>query len=472
MSVLDDRGIPKPASNPRWSRPRAHDGQLGPRPRLLDLGHLRPMLAEGPLQAYLRWAIAQRRDFVIWAGPRPHVVVIEPESVREMLLGDHIVRNVEPTEVLFGGGLLRLEGEPWKQRRALYAAAFRGEALADLVGVVQAEADRLIESWEARAGHAFRPSRELSSCLLRILGRFLFGFDIDEQRHGGKPLHTALVTLANDSVMRHFTPLLARRNAAAVAAARRGLDDLCDEILRTSRETPFLSALRGALARGELDRATVIDELRTFLIAGHETSATAIAWTLALVAEHRERAEPLRREAELAQAITTVAQVGELEVTARWVKETLRLYPTVPIAVSQAASDVRLGRLEVPRGTRIDMSCFVQHRLPWHWPAPDRFDPDRFSRPPSFGTYLPFSIGPHTCLGMQLAMIEVPLLIARLASRFTFELPEGPPRPNLRLSLHPAGLTIIARSRASSTFHAGPSRTTRERSHASPFDAR
>jgi cytochrome P450 len=405
------------------------------------------MVAEGPLQAYLRWAIAQRRDFVIWASARPHVVVIEPESVREMLLGDHIIRNVEPTEAIFGAGLLRLEGEPWKQRRALYAMAFRGEALAEMVGIVQAEAERLIERWHARAGQPFRPSRELSASLLRILGRFLFGFDIDEQRHGGKPLHTALVTLANHSVMRHFTPWLARRNRAAVAAARRWLDDLCDEILRTGRDTLFLSALRAALARGELDRATVIDELRTFLIAGHETSATAIAWTIALLAEHRELAEPLRREAQLAQGMTTVAQVNELEITSRWITETLRLYPTVPLAVSRAASDVRLGRLEVPRGSRIDMSCYVQHRLPWHWPTPERFDPERFVRPPSFGTYLPFSVGPHTCLGQQLAMIEVPLLVARLASRFTFELPDGPPRPNLRVSLHPAGLTIICRHR-------------------------
>jgi cytochrome P450 len=406
------------------------------------------MLAEGPLQAYLRWAIAQRRDFVIWAGARPHVVVIEPESVREMLLGDHIIRNIEPIEAIFGEGLLRLEGESWKQRRSLYAAAFRGEPLAELVGIVQSEVERLIGSWHDRAGQAFRPSRDLSACLLRILGRFLFGFDFDEQRHGGKPLHTALVTLASDSVMRHFTPLLARRNRAAVAAARRWLDDLCEEILRVGRDTPFLSALRGALARGEVDRATVIDELRTFLIAGHETSATAVAWVIALLAEHGELAEPLRREAQLAPGITTVAQVGELEITARWVKETLRLYPTVPLAVSRAASDVRLGRLEVAHGTRIDMSCYVQHRLPWHWPNPERFDPDRFSRPPSFGTYLPFSMGPHTCLGQQLAMIEVPLLVSRLASQFTFELPEGPPRPNLRVSLHPAGLTIIARPSA------------------------
>ena len=162
-----------------------------------------------------------------------------------------------------------------------------------------------------------------------------------------------------------------------------------------------MAALRGALARGEIDRATAIDELRTLLIAGHETSATAMAWAVALLAKHRELAVSLRREGELANRITTIAQLGELELTERCAKEVLRLYPAVPLAIAQAVTDVRLGHIEVPRGTRIDLSCYVQHRLPWHWPEPQHFDPDRFLRPPSFGTYLPFSLGPHTCLGMQ-----------------------------------------------------------------------
>jgi cytochrome P450 len=403
------------------------------------------MLAAGPVQAYLRWALDERRNFVVWAGPRPHVVVIEPESVREVMFGESIVRNAEPIEAVFGGSMLRLEGEAWRRRRALVAAAFRGDGLADLVDVVQDEAEKLIASWRAHGAEPFRPARELSACLLRILGRFLFGFDFDEERHGGKPLHAALVTLASDSVVRLFVPMLARRNRTAVEAARRHLDDLCEEVLRDARETRLMSAFRGALARGEIDHATVIDELRTLLIAGHETSATAIAWAVALLAEHRELGASLRREGEIAERVTTTSQVGELEVSERWTKELLRLYPAVPLAVAQAASDVRLGRIEVPRGTRIDVSSYVQHRLPWHWPEPSRFDPDRFLQPPSAGTYMPFSLGPHTCLGMHIAMVELPLLISRLAASFEFELPNGPPRPNLRISLHPAGLTIVCR---------------------------
>lgn len=125
----------------------------------------------------------------------------------------------------------------------------------------------------------------------------------------------------------------------------------------------------------------------------------------------------------------------------------MRLYPPVPISVSVATEDTQLGRIRVRRGTRIDVCSYVLHRLPWLWPEPGTIDPERFRATPAPGTWFPFLLGPHTCLGMRLALIELPLVAARLAGAFELTLPEGPPRPNLRLSLHPAGLTIAARAR-------------------------
>jgi cytochrome P450 len=414
---------------------------------VLDLGHLRPLFAEGPLDAYLRWAKQEQRDFVVQCGLAPRVVAIEPESIREVLAGEQFGRNTAATEHMFGRGLLRLDGQPWQQRRSLFAPAFRGEALAAVIAIVQDETDALIRSWHAHAGRSFRPARELSACMLRILARFLFGIELDMQRHGGAPLHRALVTLSTDAVMRHFLPggLVSLRNARAVAQARAHLDGLCELLLREGRPTPFLQALREALASGEIDRATVIDELRTFLIAGHETSATALAWAVALLVEHRELAQPVRAEGERAARITSLVEFAELEHTQRFVKEVLRLYPAVPIASARALADVQLGRLELPRGTIVDVSSYVQHRLAWLWPEPERFDPSRFEQPPRYGSFLPFLLGPHTCIGQQLAMIELSVMLARLAASFTFELPDGPPRPNLRVSLHPAKLVLRAR---------------------------
>ena len=409
------------------------------------------MLSEGPLSAYLRWAKQQRRDFVVWSGPTPRVVVIEPESVREVLRSEDFVRNPEAVATMFGRSLLRLAGEPWRARRSMLAPAFRGQGLGQAVEIVQSETEALIARWRGHGGRTFRPTRELSFCMLKILGRLLFGYEFEAGEGGGSTLHRTLVILASDSVARHFLPpaIADLRDRGRARAARAELDALCGRLLQSGGSTPFMTALRGGLARGELDRATVIDELRAFLIAGHETSATAAAWSLAQLAAHPEFAADIVAEGKEAASFTSAREVGGLTASARFVKETMRLFPAVPLATAQPVRDLRLGRLDLPRGTQLDISCFVQHRLPWLWPQPKIFDPERFSVAPREGTYLPFLLGPHTCVGMQLAMLELPLMLSRLAAEFEFELPAGPPTLNLRVSLHPAGLQLRARARRS-----------------------
>ena len=103
--------------------------------------------------------------------------------------------------------------------------------------------------------------------------------------------------------------------------------------------------------------------------------------------------------------------------------------------------------MQLRRGVAVDVCSYVLHRLPWLWPEPTRVDPGRFAAASAPGTWIPFLIGPHTCLGARVALCELPLVTARLVDAFDFELPAGPPRVNLRLSLNPAGLVITARPR-------------------------
>lgn len=429
-------GPPMPAPSP-------------PRARWRDAGHLVPILLEGLLEPYRRWALEAKDDYVVWAGPTRHVVVVRPESARQVLGGNPaFARNVAPTKNLFGGGLLRLEGEPWRQRREVFAPPFRRDALDPLVPLVQEETERLIARWKAHDG-PLKPTRDLSFLMLRVLGRLLFGIELDATRHGGRPLHVSLITLARDAVLRHLlpTPAVWAFHGREVTTARRFLDELCGEILERGAETPYLSALRAALADGAFSRETAIDELRTFLIAGHETTATALAWTLATLAEHPRLAGPLRDEAPLARRASTPEDVAAMEGSLRLVKEVMRLYPPVPISISRAVEDTELGSLPVPRGTPVDVCSYVLHRLPWLWPEPERVRPERFEVTPAPGTWIPFLIGPHTCLGARVALAELPLVAARLADAFDFTLPDGPPRVNLRLSLNPAGLRVLARPR-------------------------
>lgn len=420
------------------------------RPRLRDLGHLRPILRDGVLGSYLRWALEARDDFEIWAGPVRHVVAVRPESVRRVLGGSPAFeRYVTPTANLFGGGLLRLDKEPWRARRQLLAPAFRRDATTELVAIVHAETEALISNWRGH-GQAFKPTRELSFLMLRIFGRLLLGFEFDQQRHAGRPLHAALITLSTDSILRHFLPpaLVWGFNARAVGAARRLLDGLCAEVLERGGATPFLTIVREAIADGTLDRATAIDELRSFLIAGHETTATALAWIVATLASQPELIPPIRAEAATAVNAQTPEDVAKLEGTLRLVKEVMRLYPPVPLSIYRAVEHTTLGPLQVARGTRVDVCSYLLHRLPWVWDEPERADPDRFLGAVAPLSWIPFLIGPHTCIGARLALLELPLVAARLIDAFEFALPKGPPQLNLRVSLNPAGLLITAKSRS------------------------
>ena len=430
----------------------------GPTPRLRDLGHLRPVFENGLLDVYLRAARTHGDDFRIWLGPTPHVVPVRPESVRRVLTDEaSFVRNVQPTERLFGKGLLRLEGDSWRKRRALLAPAFHGLNLQAAVPIIQDEIDKLIVRWQERR-QTFRPSRDLSFLMARIVGRFLFGFEFDEGRHGGSRLHRALATLAAHTVTRHLlpTPIADAMTHKAVTKSRRVLDELSRELYEDGTQTPILSALRTAERRGVLNREVVLDEIRSLVVAGHETSATAAAWAVALLPQHPDQARSLEGDAQLAEHAATTADVGRLASAIRWSKEAMRLFPPVPLSISQAVRDTELGPLRVPKGTPIDVSSYVLHRLPWLHSEPDRFDPNRFKQTMPTGTYLPFLLGPHTCLGIRLALLELPLTVARLASHFEFELPEGPPEVNLRLSLHPRGFVARARARAVPIFLQAP----------------
>lgn len=458
--TIDERGFPQAPSvgllawrhGPKRLVQAGHEdaaeGWPGPPPSVLGLGHLRDIFRQGMTQAYLGWALQSGgKDFVVWAGTSPHVVLVRPESVEFALgKGEELLRNSIPSEELFGQGLLRMEGKPWQQRRVLHAKAFRPGALQQVTAIIIDEAEQLIARWREHVG-VFGPARELSSCMLRILGRFLFGFEFDLASHGGKSLHHALITLSTDALQRHLLPgpLVKLWNGRRVARARMWLDGLCRELLQHGGDTPFLRELRSALASGEMSEVAVLDEIRTFLIAGHETSATALSWIIALLAEHSEAAERVRGEA-------STRGLEHLDYTTCVIKESMRLYPPAPLSVSVAMQDVTLGDLFVPRGTRVDISSYVLHRLPWLWPEPKVFRPERFVEfdDRHTGAYFPFLLGPHRCIGAGLAMLELRIVSAMLAQAFEFELPEGPPRANLRVSLHPSGfrMRVVARRSA------------------------
>jgi cytochrome P450 len=175
----------------------------------------------------------------------------------------------------------------------------------------------------------------------------------------------------------------------------------------------------------------VRDQVMTFIGAGHETTAVALAWTFYLLSQHPEAERRVRAEVErvLAGRVPTFADVAKLPETRSVISESLRLYPPVyALARDVLEDDVIAGR-RIERGSTVVLSQYVTHRHPDIWPDPDQFDPDRFTPDRSAGrprfAWFPFLGGPHQCIGNDFAMMEATLIVAMVTQRFRLSLAPG-----------------------------------------------
>lgn len=436
----------------------------GWKPTLWSIGNLRMILKEGPLNAISR--LAGECDgpcFVLFCGTIPHVVPRDPDAIREVLLNaDAFVRDGTATDVLFRKGLLTTDGEPWRARRQLMNPAFQRDAVTDAVPVICDEVEALLATWQLRSAAPFSPHRDISTMMLRILGRFTFGFEFDAERHGGRTLHRSLARLTQEVVRRHFAPFPYWKlwRSRHLVGAQAFLDGVIKDVLteaqarrrRGEGTSGFLELLLDARATAEISDADVHDEVLGILVAGHETSATALSWVLALLAKHSEVQARCHAEVDdvLRGRRPTMKDIETLGYVGQTIKETMRLYPPVPMSIYRAVCDTDLGGHRIPAGTRIDVLSYVTHRDPHLWSEPLVFDPSRFAperaRAVHACQYFPFLVGRHSCIGVRLAMLELMVATVLILQRTSLGL-EGTLAAGMRVSLHPSGFQLVLSER-------------------------
>ncbi len=240
-------------------------------------------------------------------------------------------------------------------------------------------------------------------------------------------LERALTLLLDEAIRRMLLPVprperLRTPRARRVQRALALLDEQVDALVaRRPAPANLLSTL--VTAHRDQDRAQLRDELLTLIVAGHETTAVALSWTLYLLGVHPDVAEDVRADRSLLRPV---------------VKEALRLYPPVWLIPRRAVEADRLGRHRIPAGADVLISPYTLHRDPSLWDRPETFSPARFAdaRPPS--AYLPFGIGPRNCVGSAFALVEIELVLGAIVDRFRLR-PAAPgrPAPNPLLTLRP-----------------------------------
>ena len=399
------------------------------------------------------------------ARPLPPVVLVRhPDLIREVLVdrNDDVTkaRGLRLAQTILGHGLLTSEPPRHTRQRRLVLPAFHRGRLEGygrtMVALARAEADR----WTGSP--PFDAAEAMNRLALAIAGETLFGADVlsDAGRVSGA-VRDAMGAFdgAQYPLADRLTWLPTRANRAS-KRARATLDRLVYGMIAERRRDPAAAHadLLGMLldARddegGAMTDEEVRDEVMTLLLAGHETTAVALAWTWALLAQHPDAEARLWAEVDALGAPPSFDDLGRLTYTRQVFAESMRLYPPAWTVGREAARDTALGGHALPRGTTILFAPLHLHRDRRFWDDPEAFRPERFASDARAGrhkfAYLPFSAGRRGCIGEQFAWAEGTLVLATIAQRWRLRLAGPVPEPHGSVTLRLAGpLAMTAEAR-------------------------
>ena len=400
--------------------------------------------------------IAQR---LLW---RRRFIINEPNAVRHVLLdnaanytkSDLTRRLLEPG---LGRGLLTSEGEIWRRHRRIMAPAFDHRSIIGYAPIVTEVTAGLLERWDALVDFSdIDVAAAMMHMTLHIISRAMFSSDSDEivdvvERGVGQyqaTVRPSLLDLLRFPVW--LTRLFSFRRAMG---AFDEFDKSVDRLLSTRGREPKteprdllarLIAARDSETGSSMTPKEVRDQVVTIFMAGHETTAQALAWTWYLLSLHPEAEAKLHAEltAVLAGRTPRHEDLASLRYTRMVIEESMRLYPPAhTMAREPIATDHILGH-RIPVGALVLIVPWLLHRKPSLWEQPHCFDPERFSSErviarPRFA-YIPFGAGPRICIGAAFAMTEAMLILAMVAQRYRLRLKPGHPvEPQGLITLRP-----------------------------------
>jgi cytochrome P450 len=437
---------------------RAHTAP-GPKGDWL-LGHIRPFRRDA-----LGLLLNAAREFgdVVRFRLGPHVVhlVNHPEHIERVLVThqqnyERSARSAQKISAICGESLLTSHGETWRRQRRLMQPAFHQQRIAQFAALMADAATATADRWNhfARRGEAFDLAAEMSRLTFIIVARVLFGAEVKED---AATVERALPVLLGHTYRRLETlldlptslPLPANLRFRQALAE---VDEVVHRIIAERRQSDgqrhdLLSMLLSAcdaetgqpLSDAELRNQTI-----ALLLAGHETTANALAWTFYLVSQSSEIEEQLHAElvANLKGYAPTLEDVSRLRLLSQAFDESLRLYPPIWALERRVLADDSIASFRIPAGSTVVISPYVLHRHPGFWSDPERFDPTRFTEAASTGhfpnAYLPFGAGPHQCIGNNFALLEARIILATLLQRFRVGLVPGQPvEPKPGITLRP-----------------------------------
>jgi cytochrome P450 len=365
------------------------------------------------------------------------VFLTDPDAVKQVFTGDPRLlhageANVVLLPVLGSKSVLLLDEQEHMAQRKLMLPSFHGQRMRSYEQVMTEVAVREIERWPLGAPLSAWPT--MQAITLEVILRTVFGVqEGDRLRRLGDALRHVLAWGTRPQRLALLAAIGPRR-IAELRVFRQVLDpadDLIYQEIRRRREAPDLEERDDVLslllqARHEdgspMSDKELRDELMTLLVAGHETSATSLAWALEALVRHPDVLARLRNEVES----------GDDAYLDAVLQETLRLRPVVALVLRRLTEPMEIGGRLLPAGVTVAPSIYLLHRRPDVYPDPRAFRPERFlERPPGTYTWIPFGGGVRRCLGASFAQFEMKVVLRELVSRL--DLRAARPRPERRV---------------------------------------
>lgn len=442
-------GVTPPESTPgdpsREPAARSHPRPPGPRSRfgLRELfGFTRnPLRLLRRLRAEYGDVVELRMAGMTW------FLLSHPEDIEFVLVKNAKKMKRDATvpilERTLGLGLLTSEGELWKRQRKLMAQAFTPKRIATYAETMSAVTDRAVDFAH---GQEIDLHAEMSRVTMEVVAAVLFGAAMGQGDIGQVSASMEVVNefYANspEAVLRVPAWVPTPRNRSLARAVGR-LDALIYRMIAERRRGEPRDDLLGTLLAAVDDEGSAMtdrqlrDESITLFLAGHETTALTLGYSLMLLAQHPEIARRLHDEVDavLDGRLPTAEDCKRLTFTEQVLKESMRLYPPAWTTGREATESIEVRGYTIPKGSQLLLSQWVTHHDARFFPNPETFDPDRWTTAQDLPRYafFPFGGGPRVCIGNHFAMMEAIVVLAILVQRFRFDLV-----PCQRLQLRPS----------------------------------
>lgn len=391
-------------------------------------------------------------------GRTPSLVVADLEMVKQVYVKDFhafrdrpvLIKTPEPFDKMMGN----LEGEEWRRIRNTLTPTFSAHKMKQMVPLMNTACDTLMEKLEeiSRTEESFDIVNYLQGVTMDVILRCAFGIQADPQNNPDEPAISAARRVVNGSALQRtavsilsllpfgskiaelFPSLLIRdfydlmviseqiiaaKKSAGSSSSRK---DFLDLMLMAAQDENLPEAKR-------LSDSEVLAQSFLFLLAGYETSSNTLGFVSYLLATNPDVQEKLQKDIDSVwddeNKMPSYETVNELPYLDMVISETLRLYPPAVATLRLCTEDCMLKHLKVPKGLAVMIPIYSIHMDPTIWPNPDKFDPERFtpeakqSRDPY--AYMPFGHGPHNCIGMRFAQMEMKLVLARILKKYSFQ---------------------------------------------------